>query len=219
MFKLSRVFALLACPALVESLAFAPPPISESVWATAWTANLTEGVGSAEGSAQYFYDYSQKSEKWIRPTGEYSQDGVCSHDAKQSKSEPCVDLVTQGYRYIIHPRIQGCCLLGTFEHGCGPIRPDWIEHNNGTYVGQQTIGGVLVNGWNVQGFSKNTWYQTADASKLPVKMEQGTFIDVYDRSTYSKADSLPKSTFDIPSYCSPANKCPNQSPCSLGLAH
>jgi hypothetical protein len=139
---------------------------------------------------------------------------VCAHDAKKSAKEPCVDLTTKGFRYIIHPRVKQCCLLGTFEHGCEPVRPDWIQANNGTYDGQHTITGVLVNGWSVQGFANNTWYQTVD-TKVPVKVLQGTFIDVYGGSTFSKAASLPKSTFDIPPYCTPTNKCHNQAPCSF----
>lgn len=196
----------------VALLCNAQPPIADSVWPMAWKVNLTEGYeGKGSGPAQYWYDWSQKSEKWIRPTGAYAQDGVC-----HSATEPCIDLVTAGYRYIIHEETKDCCLLGTFDHGCGPVARDWIVTNNGTFAGKKTVDGVEVFAWTVQGFSSNTWYQTADADKTPVALLQGTYTDTYERASFEKAQSWPASTFEIPSYCSPSKKCASQVPCSYG---
>ena len=64
-------------------------------------------------------------------------------------------------------------------------------------------------------FSLNRWYQTADG--IPVKMDQGGFINIYNRSTYMAFESMPNDIFEIPQSCKQAKACHSQHPCDFGI--
>ena len=193
------------------ALAVVPQP---PLWPVAFTVNATEGyAGKPQGGVTYMYDSMQHAEMWVRPkTGLHAQDNVC-----QGVDAPCTDLVVGGNRWIIHPTLGDCCLLGTFAQGCGPLVRDWIRASNGTFKGSAVVGGVAADEWDVQGFALNRYWATVDGGDVPVKLDQGGFVNVYDRETYALAPrGLPAATFAVPAACSVAKKCKSQMPCVLG---
>lgn len=160
----------------------------------------------------FYYDAKNKREKWVRHvTGKLAQDGVC-----QGVDAPCIDLVTDGLRWIIHPTLGDCCLLGNTDHGCGPLAQNWIGRNNGSYQGKVTVSGFETDQWNVQGFATNKVYWDA-AKSLPVKLDQGNCVNVYDTSSFELGD-LDSKVFALPSTCDAKTLCANQFPCTLGDA-
>ena len=198
------------------ALAATEPPL----WPLAFGINATEGyTGKGRSTVSYFYDSRIPAEKWVRPaTGLHAQDNVC-----QGVDVPCADLVVGGYRWIIHPTSSECCLLGTFAQGCGPLYRDWARKLNATYSGRSIVGGLEADQWDVQGFSTNRWYTPALPSPLaglPVKLNQGGFVNDYVLSSFINASEHPfaADVFQVPAYCQPDRKCKSQIPCSLGDA-
>ena len=216
--KLRTTAPALAAPAaLAASVPPAPTadPNSEAkppLWPVAYTINSTEGyLSKARAPVSYAYDWTQRSERFFRPTtGLQAQDNVC-----QGVDAPCIDLVTGGYRYIIHPKTDDCCVLGTFAHGCGPVAQDWMVVGNGTYGGRAVVNGAETDEWTVQGNSVNKWYQTTDGA-VPTRMDQGTFRNDYDRASFRTYASLPADFFTPPPACKAAPKCKSQVPCIYG---
>ena len=152
------------------------------------------------------HSYSlQQSEKWVRPNGVASQDNVCHGNG------PCTDLITGGTRYII--KDEECCVLGTEADGCGALRPDWLVYNNATFVGtKKTTDGNMVQGWEVTGFSKNTWWQNV-GTEVPFSLVQGGFVDVYDGDSFATNSSWEKRRFAVPEHCVGAVNCASTFPC------
>lgn len=191
-------------------------PAPESpLWPEAFSINMTEQLNGkgATTPVSYYYDSSQKAEKWVRhTTGKLAQDNVC-----QGVDAPCTDLVTQGNRWIIHPTLGDCCLLGTSAHGCGPLARDWIVRNKGTYAGRAVVEGVETDEWDTKGFAVNKFYQTPPPNSVPVKLDQGNDVNVYDRSSFIESPGgLHPDVFALPSSCSESKKCKSQFPCSMG---
>jgi len=137
----------------------------------------------------------------------------------QGIDAPCIDLVANGSRWIIHPLQDTCCLLGTFAQGCGPLKRDWIAANNGTYGGRSAVEGVDADEWVVMGFSENKFWQAASEPLFsPVKMDQGGFVNIYNRNrTFVRNSSFPESMFTVPSTCNINRKCKSQRPCSFRI--
>lgn len=205
-----RPLWLLCALCALASAQSAPSPD----WARSFSVVSKEGGGQIPfGEATLYYDSTVPAEMKTRKSGLTSQDGVC-----QGHNGTCTDLTSGGYRYIIFEDTKECCLLGTWDHGCGPVAPNWVTQNKGVYKGQMTVEGTLSDVWDVQGFQLNTWAQTAQPYKgqgiTPVKMAQGDFIDVYQLETFQRR-TFPSEFFSIPSICSPEKKCPSQYPCNI----
>ena len=192
---LLAAFAAAALLTQAPSTLAAPQP---PLWPVAFTVNATEGyAGKGSSHVSYYYDSMRKAEKWVRETtGLHAQDNVC-----QGVDAPCTDLVVGGYRWIIHPVTSECCLLwvvgcvvqqgrganshgastliansGTFDEGCGPLVRNWIQASNGTFKGSTVIGGRAAEEWDVQGFSLNRYWSSADGANEPLKLDQGGYV-------------------------------------------
>ena len=187
----------------------ATPPL----WPVSFSIDSLEAY-SGKGvptPVSWFYDSSVPAVKFVRPlTGRNSQDGIC-----QGLDLPCVDLAVNGSRFIVHPTQGACCLLGTWAEGCGPVTRDWMRRNNATFQGRKRVDGVDSEEWDIQGFSLNKWFQET-GSGVPVRMDQGTFVNVYNRTTWRPTDGpLPGHVFDIPAACHGAKFCPSRRPCNF----
>ena len=204
--------SLTLCAALFTARTLATEP-QPPLWPSAFTVNATEGyTGKGSGKVSYAYDSQQKAEKWTRhTTGLYAQDNVC-----QGVDAPCTDLVVAGNRWIIHPSTGDCCLLGTWAEGCGPLVRDWIAVSNGTFAGTAVVNNVEADEWDVKGFSLNRYWSTADRKNVPVRLDQGGYVNVYDRDSFELAPrGLPASTFTVPPSCSASKPCKSQHPCDF----
>ena len=111
-----------------------------------------------------------------------------------------------------------CCNhdSGTFAEGCGPLVRNWIQSSNGTFKGVTVIDGHSAEEWDVQGFALNRYWSSVDADNIPIKLDQGGFVNVYDTATFKLApDGLPTETFAVPPTCSTFRICKSRRPCNF----
>jgi len=91
--------------------------------------------------------------------------------------------------------------------------------NHATYGGRSMVEGVTVDLWITKGFANNKYYQAVGAPALPVKLDQGNCVNVYDRKSFvSSPSGLDPRLFIVPDMCSSSKACKSQSPCIYGLA-
>jgi hypothetical protein len=166
--------------------------------------------GTTNGT--YWYDFTNGKARTDRANGKY--DRYCGSVYKLTDT-PCTHLVVDGLRYLVFPQKQYCCMCCTAAKGCGIMRRDWVGAANGTFLGYEEVSGRKCEKWDAKGLQSNFYWVTADADQVPVKLEM-----VPNSLTNYKVESFKKgpidsSVFNVPSYCSPTQKCPAISVCSL----
>jgi hypothetical protein len=142
-----------------------------------------------------------------RTTGKY--DDLCS-SVTHFTDIPCTQLVVDGFRYLVFPTIENCCMCCTTEQGCSILRPDWLS--NATFIGYNTTESVKYQIWDKKGFQDNYYWQV-DATQVPYIIDQHPDDKmVFNVSSFSK--TVDPSVFALPSYCSKDRKCPATSSCN-----
>lgn len=73
----------------------------------------------------------------------------------------CTHLTVGGKRYIVYPQRKQCCYCCDSQHGCGPLKKNWLE--GATYVGVDRIIDTNYNKWSKDGdFGYNYFWVTID---------------------------------------------------------
>jgi hypothetical protein len=78
-----------------------------------------------------FYDATNNRSRFDRVNGQYNM--FCNSLAPNQTTD-CTDLVVGGKRYIWFPQKNQCCFCCDSDHGCGILKPDWL--NGGEFLGQ-----------------------------------------------------------------------------------
>eukprot|EP00746_Dinoflagellata_sp_MGD_P090208 gnl/MRDRNA2_/MRDRNA2_35603_c0_seq1.p1 gnl/MRDRNA2_/MRDRNA2_35603_c0~~gnl/MRDRNA2_/MRDRNA2_35603_c0_seq1.p1 ORF type:complete len:238 (+),score=26.81 gnl/MRDRNA2_/MRDRNA2_35603_c0_seq1:84-797(+) len=67
-----------------------------------------------------------------------TRDHLCS---AYHNNTACSMLEAQGWRYMVFPQIEQCCKCCSFENGCGPLSPHWLNNATGNliYMGVSTV--------------------------------------------------------------------------------
>eukprot|EP01012_Entosiphon_sulcatum_P007616 TRINITY_DN1391_c0_g1_i1.p3 TRINITY_DN1391_c0_g1~~TRINITY_DN1391_c0_g1_i1.p3 ORF type:complete len:212 (+),score=29.94 TRINITY_DN1391_c0_g1_i1:31-666(+) len=124
-------------------------------------------------------------------------------------NEPCLQVATQGNRYLVWPRLDNkCCICCSFAEGCGPIGSQWVS--NATFRGVERVGGSQCNAWTIQGFQTN-WLKQRVGSNVICEVTSGSHDNMtFVQNTWNT--EVDPSHFDIPPNCN--QRCGNAGECS-----
>ena len=140
-FFIMRAFAFAVAFAVVLAVASASP--SKPVWPPEWTATMEfEHLPTGERTLGV-YMYSQEAEYVALVNG--NADGLCAGSGFVKENEPCINLATQDWRWIIDPVDQECCACCSKDEGCGPLNTHWIANSNSSYVDTATYYNLQAN--------------------------------------------------------------------------
>jgi hypothetical protein len=122
-----------------------------------------------------------------------------------------------GYRYLVFPDINECCMCCTDAFGCGVTNNSWVL--NGVYEGRTSIKTVNFNGevdfWKIIGLQTNYYYQTTDITPGLVALQQGADDYQWFDPTTMQIGAQDPALFTLPSYCDATNLCNGF--CKIGL--
>jgi len=187
---------------VAASLATASP--SKPVWPPEWTATMEfEHLPTGERTLGV-YMYSQEAEYVALVNG--NADGLCAGSGFVKENEPCINLATHDWRWIIDPVDQDCCACCTNDQGCGPLNTHWIANSNSSYVDTATYYNLQANKWLIQGNDANYYYETAE-SRIPLALSNGGADNLYIWNTGSWTPKADPSFFKVPSFCDASNLC------------
>lgn len=197
---------------LVVALAVDPPVWPDS-FEEAFDEKFVMSNFTAEVNGILYYDAAHNRSRLDRFNGEY--DKFCN--SLSTLRTPCQNLVVDEKRWIIFPQKSQCCFCCDSSHGCGILKPTWLE--GAVYIGQDTIEGVKFDKWNKQGdVGYNYYWATADENAYPRRIdESGTHITDFNFHSFRNRTQDAK-LFALPSYCK--SNCSDTSICGklrLGL--
>ena len=191
------------------------------VWPTAFSINFNETVNNGMGNQSAVFGtwyYSPPLARMDRFEGsEY--DRFCRNSLPTPPSSPttCQHLNVAGYRYLVFPEIEECCMCCTDAFGCGVTNNSWVL--NGAYKGRTTIDTVNYHGqadyWEIIGLQTNYYYQTTTSPAGLVALIQGTDDYQWFDPTTMIIGAQDPSLFTLPSYCDPNNLCNGF--CKIGM--
>lgn len=106
-------------------------------WANKFTQKISEKIKytvfSKSVETTIYYDWDSKRYRIDRNNGSF--DRYCG-TVKKFSSTPCSHYVVEGKRYLHFPKKEDCCFCCDAEHGCGVLKPNWLE--NATFVKEFT---------------------------------------------------------------------------------
>lgn len=104
-----------------------------------------------------------------------------------------------GKRYLDFPTKRYCCYCCNSTSGCGILKPDWMS--SAQYLGLEKIDNESFEKWDIKGLQDNFYYNTADAKRIPRRLNQQP-DDLMDFNMASYKESITNSSiFTLPSYC------------------
>ena len=204
------VICALATVAVASGAIANPPP--PPIWPDAFLATFVDTVmagplGTYTFPAALAYNFSAGAQRLDHGKGQH--DWFCStsaHGIPIGVGENCTSLIApDGWWYLYFPEKERCCKCCDREHGCGPIRPGWLQNNNTVYVGQRLIDGRTCDGWTLKGDQVNTLW--SDNARSPygtcaLSMTYPALHVGYNWTNWKMAPGpLPEGAFDVPSYC------------------
>ena len=212
MFKqmiLLTVFTTLVILASTQAIKDEQPP----VWANQFEQDFTETfsyplIGKGKTSGNFFYDFTNERYRVDRVNGKW--DRYCG-SVKKFKDTPCTHYVTEGKRYLDFPKDDYCCYCCDNKHGCGILKPNWLE--GAQYKGLQDSNGQSFHVWDKPGLQSNLYWATADKKILAKMDQQPNDLQEFDPATYKESITDPK-VFDLPSRCNAKKTCPWVSTCT-----
>lgn len=104
-------------------------------------ANITYRV-----NGQTFYDPKNNRERVDRTNGQYN--AFCG-TVLPNVTAPCTLIARQNKRWVIFPTESQCCFCCDSAHGCGILRPDWL--NGAEYKGGEKIIDTVYDKWSKDG--------------------------------------------------------------------
>lgn len=92
-----------------------------------------------------WYDWDRKMSRLDRTDGQF--EGICS--SILNSTSPCIQLVRDNKRYIIHTQPRICCVCCDSAHGCGILKKDWLK--DAKYLGKEVLSGQDFNKFSIVG--------------------------------------------------------------------
>lgn len=203
---------------LVFLLAFAAAEVvNYPLWPDTFVQTFNETFKYPGGSDHYttgtfYYNWPGRTYRVDRVNGRY--DRYCGFNgSKMWKNTPCSQYVSNGDRYLYYPDLKECCYCCSSEHGCGILRPDWM--NGGTFIDTVSHIGVQSYQWDKKGLQHNYYFETvADVSLDRVML--GIYQEPNDYQDFHLPRGVPlESDFTLPSICKKSDKCSLISTCSV----
>eukprot|EP01012_Entosiphon_sulcatum_P009260 TRINITY_DN1515_c0_g1_i9.p1 TRINITY_DN1515_c0_g1~~TRINITY_DN1515_c0_g1_i9.p1 ORF type:complete len:211 (-),score=31.50 TRINITY_DN1515_c0_g1_i9:333-965(-) len=146
MSMLSRHVRVLGLTAIAGLLGLAIAQHPEPKWGAPFFSEFEEVTVRGNTTGWYAIDLHHNndgSQAVFRHDG-YA-DAICG--ALKNAHEPCIQLATGPYRYLVWPQSNECCICCDRSAGCGPLSPGWVS--NATFEGVETIREHSCNAWSV----------------------------------------------------------------------
>ena len=180
---------------------------TDPVWPDEFSMSFTEStyipiVGNHSTNGTFYYDWSARMSRVDRANGHY--DRYCgSNGDKAFDNTPCTQLVRNGTRFLVYPKLRTCCACCTDAQGCGIVKPTWLA--GATYLGTVlSPKGVNLTKWNKKGLQSNIYYERTSDRRMEALLQEPDDFQYFDTASYHT--KVTASTFDLPSWCKP-DKC------------
>jgi hypothetical protein len=190
------------------------PPETSPVWPDQFEQSFTETftypvIGSSQTKGKFYYDWINKRYRVDRENGKY--DRYCGTVYKLTNT-PCSHIVTEGDRYLYYPEKDYCCYCCSSDHGCGLLKPDWLQGAEFVdYVTEQD--GTIYEKWDKKGLQHNYYMATAKDRIMKQIDQQPNDTQDFDVNSFKNKISDP-AVFNLPSKCNKSQTCPIFSVCT-----
>jgi len=186
------------------------PPVWPDQFEQEFTETLTYPlIGPSKTKGKFFYDWTNKRYRIDRENGKW--DRYCGSVYKLTDT-PCTHIVVEGKRYLYFPQKNYCCYCCDSAHGCGVLKPNWLE--NAEYTGKQTdSNGINYDVWDKKGLQHNYYWATEDKKIMAKIDQQPNDLQEYDVASF-KDSITDASIFNLPEKCNADSKCPFVSVCT-----
>ena len=184
------------------------------VWPDVFTQSFVEdlsypviGTGTTKGTI--YYDWTNKRYRVDRENGKW--DRYCGTIFK-FRDLACSHIVVDGMRYLYFPEKNYCCMCCTAQHGCGLLKPNWLE--GAEYEGevQSEENGRVLEVFNKKGLQDNLAYFDKETGTMARITQQPNDDQKYDVSSFQKTVDSKK--LELPAECDPSKKCGTFTICS-----
>ena len=190
------------------------PPTTTPAWPNKFQEAFEETftypiIGSHKTKGNFFYDWTNKRYRVDRENGQY--DRYCG-PIFPFRNTPCSQIVSEGVRYIYFPDKDYCCNCCSSKHGCGILKPDWME--SATFVDYVTEeDGVIYEKWDKKGLQSNFYFASAKDRTLRRIIQEPNDIQDFDTSSF-RPEISDVSVFNLPQKCRKDFMCPLLSTCT-----
>ncbi|KAG1671636.1 hypothetical protein FOA52_006867 [Chlamydomonas sp. UWO 241] len=186
-------------------------------WPPLFSVEFTESsiiLFTRETNGTWFYDAKSGVEVMMRDDGRGDRFCGSIHSVDATL---CVNIVTEGYRYIIFPDLDECCRCCSFEAGCGVIPGDWLSGDDVKFMGTEEKNGLSTNKWAKEGLKPVYYWATDDDAQTPVEIDESALwpkrFFTFHADSYVAGVPIPPKMLKIPDNC--ADKCPVTSICTV----
>jgi hypothetical protein len=192
------------------------PPTTTPVWPEQFEQNFEETLkypvlGSHETSGKFYYDWTNKRYRVDRDNGHY--DRYCGSVYPFSNT-PCSHIVTEGDRYLWYPEKNYCCYCCSSQHGCGLLKPDWLDGAKfEDYVKEDGDDQTVYEKWNKPGLQDNFFFARAKDRVMRRIDQVPNDIQTFNVDSFFQG-IRDQSVFTLPDKCSKESTCPFYSVCT-----
>ena len=164
---------------------------------------------SGETKGTLWYNFDKRTYRLDREDGRY--DRFCGSE-KWLTDTPCTHYVKDEIRYLDFPELDYCCNCCDSAHGCGVLKPNWLEGAEaaGTYKDEK---GREVEIWSKKGLQDNLAHfikESGIMTKIDMKPNDTQFY-----SPESFKTDFDDSIFEPPHRCQKNTKCGRLSVCGF----
>ena len=100
------------------------PPLMAESFQIAFDETFINNGTKYRVNGQMYYDAKNNRERVDRVNGRY--DLFCA-SVMPNVTTSCTQTTVNGKRYMIYPQKKQCCFCCDSEHGCGPLKRDWLK--------------------------------------------------------------------------------------------
>lgn len=182
-------------------------------WPTSFFASFVEdtwfhdGASSHSGTVAYLWDGKSAAQVIKRAVSKLNP--ICD-EVRPNRSTPCSHHMVGASRYLAWPEEGECCLH--CDHGCGALRPSWVDAVPSFYTGLRQVRGATCHSWLLQSGTPDRLATEVGSGRLCELYDGGAdftgdnpFSWAVDPATYSEA--VPPRELELPASCSAARRC------------
>jgi hypothetical protein len=169
-------------------------------------------LGDHSTNGTYYYDWATQRFRLDRQNGRF--DRYCGiNGLKMLQNTPCSHIVVNGDRYLYYPELNECCYCCSAEHGCGMLKPAWME--GAEYLGIEEFKVQKAHKWDKPGLQHNIVYESLEEEPI-----DRTLMAIYQAPTDMmefKNDRKMRVDYDmleLPSICQKNKSCNIVSVCT-----